>query len=335
MGFLSQEIVDELEGRSTEKCPVLRGEEIFTGEAADYPREWKGFVGQDPAKEQLYVKVTAALQLHRPMDHTLLESGWHGIGKTTLAYILAYQLGAGLVTTTGAGLTADSFYPLVAPLRDGDAIFVDEVHLAVEGGRNKTDWLLPWMLGNGVKTSTGVKQTPNVTLIAATTEVGKLPLTLLSRFVNRPPLGPYTPTQGALIAGDNARRMGVEVAQEHWASIATAADQNPRGMRNILAHIRDLRAVAPDSHPNLDKALEYAGVSADGLSLNARNFMAVLSVEKNRTASIETIRARLGEPGPLRHEEQVLLQRRYIEISGQGRRLTDAGERRIREEYAR
>lgn len=336
-GFLPQHVVDQLDaspdGKPPERVKVLRDAAIFSGEAADFPQAFPDFVGQEEAKEQIMVFIASAIARETRLDHTLLAAGQHGIGKTTLAHLIAYQMGVGLVVTTGKGLSAEEFRLLVMPLKDGDIVFVDEFHMAFDGGRNKGDWLLPWMLGSGLKTMRGIEQTPDVTLIAATTDVGRAPETLLSRFMNTPTLSAYTATEGALLVGNLARRMAIDVEEELWPAIARAADCNPRAIRKILTKVRDLQYARPHSHPNLEQALTYAGVTADGLTVLARNILILLATKRNLSASAETLAGELGEPGSLRQHENALFRRGLIEITGQGRRLTDAGLRRAHEAF--
>ena len=283
------------------------------------------------------------------MEHTLLDSGTHGIGKSTLATLLAHKAGVGITQTTGP-LDADDARRLVKPMKDRDILFIDEAHTLVQGGRNKGDWLLPFMTEGRLYTSSGAIEMPDITIVAATTDVGRLPQTIISRFMVRPDLVPYTPDEGAKIAAQLANRLGLNQGQtttaggrakrrvmtaDHYRQIAVAADYNPRAMRQILTGVRDLEFARPDTYPNLETAFEWAGVSEDGLTTLAREFLIILLTAKNNTASIESIKAQLGEPGPLKHEEQVLLKRSLITITGRGRQLTDPGRSRALEELTR
>ena len=110
--------------------------------------------------------------------------------------------------------------------------------------------------------------------------------------------------------------------RSHFLAVAA------RAMRQILTGVRDLEFARPDTYPNLETAFDWAKVSADGLSTLAREFLIILLTAKDNTASIESIKAQLGEPGPLKHEEQVLLKRNLITITGRGRQLTDNGRSR-------
>lgn len=321
---------DILRGQLDKIAKPKRGLDIFAG--TDYPRDWAGFIGQESAKEQLQVAVASAKARNVRLDHALLSSGQHGVGKTTLATLLAYAAGVGLVQAAGP-MTQDEFSELVLDMEDRDILFIDELHKMVAGNRTRADWLLPWMTEGKLYTKRGAKPTPDVTLVGATTDEGVLPDTLLSRFMLTPDLTAYTAAEAALIAENLAVRMDVQIRDRVVAEcIATAADGNPRMMRKILSAIRDLQHRWPESHPNLAKAYAYAGVSADGLTLVARDMLLVLATSLDFTASIETIASRLNEPGPLKHHERQLLQRGLINITGRGRKLTDAGLRRAHAE---
>ena len=308
-------------GMSSAK-PPRRGEAIFEG--TDYPRDWDGFIGQEQAIEQLRTQVVSSRARDKRLEHTLLASGLHGVGKTTLAHLLAFQREVGLICTTGP-LAVQDARALVSGMEDKDILFIDEAHLLVQGNRTRADWILPFLTEGKLYTDEGAQQMPDVTVVAATTDVGKLPLTLISRFMVRPKLVNYTEEEASRIVANLAVRMDVAIQPEWTAPIARAANRNPREVRMILTQIRDLQTAFPDKEVDLAKAFEWAGLSYDGLDTVAQDMLLVLVAAKNHTASVDTIQAQLGEPGPLRHHEQTLLQRGYLTITGQGRKLTEAG----------
>ena len=325
-----QSILDAFMGSAptTGRIQPKRDEEIFAG--TDYPRAWAGFIGQEQAKEQLMAQVASARARNARLEHTLLASGSHGIGKTTLATLLAYKAGAGLIQTSGP-LDIDKARQLILSMEDKDALFIDEIHTMVAGGKARAEWLLPLMTEGRLYTDQGAIECPNITIIGATTDVGRLPETIISRFMVRPRLVPYTDAEAAQIVRNLALRMTIDIDAELEEPIARAASGNPRDMRSILTAIRDLRLAFPGEPVDLDKAFRWAGFSRDGLTQLSREILLVLRMQKNHTASIESLQALLGEPGPLRHHEQALLQRGLLTITGRGRQLTDAGLRRAYE----
>jgi Holliday junction DNA helicase RuvB len=303
------------------------GDDIFAG--TDYPRTWDGFIGQEKAKEQLEVAAESAKARGARIDHTLLATGLHGVGKTTLATMLAFSAGVGLTRATGP-IEQDEAAELMQLMADHDILFIDEAHLL----RSKGDWLLPFMTEGLLYTPRGAIRMPNIAIVAATTDVGKLPLTLISRFMVQPTLAAYTDEEGARIAANLAQRMGIieGLGGEHFADIGKAADNNPRVMRQIITQIRDLGFAYPDTFPNLTKAFEWTGVSRDGLSQTSRDILCLLYAATDNTQALDNLRANLGEPGPIHHHEQQLLRKGLVEVTGRGRKLTNAGMARARAE---
>jgi len=307
---------------------VKRGEEIFEG--TDYPRTFDAFVGQEDAKEELEIAIEAARHDGVRLDHTLLASGIAGVGKTTLATLVAAEAGVGLVRTTGP-LSQEDFLRLIQPMKDRDILFIDEVHLM---GKHKSDWILPFFTEGQVYTKRGAAECPDITIFGATTDSGMLTEALRSRFLMTPEFVAYTAEEGAQICANLCTRMHVPVPVDALGQIATAADQNPRAMRKILSKVRDLSKSKryADTHPNLDKAFKMAGVSADGLTNVARDILLLLLLAEANTLSVDTIKGKLNEPGPIAHHEKQLLQRQYLDITGRGRRLTSQGLLRAQEE---
>lgn len=329
MGWLPEHTKDALLAHTTTLIAPKRGQAIFEG--TDYPQEWAQFIGQEPTKEQLRARIASAIARDTRLDHTLVESGVAGVGKTTLATLCAYQMGVGFLQASGP-ITVDKARELLKTMEDRDILFLDEVHTMVAGNKTRADWILPLMTEGKLYTDRGAETMPDVTIMAATTDVGRLPITMISRFMVRPTIEEYSNREASLIALNLAGRMAIDLPEEVAPSVARAADKNPRTMRMILTALRDLQHARPETHPNLEQALAWSGVSYDGLSARCLHILMILATQKNQTASLETVRGLLGEPGPIGHEEQMLLQRDLITIAGTGRTLTDAGRRRALEE---
>jgi len=308
-------------GRLNPRAPRPKvGDEIFEG--TDYPTSFEGFIGQARAMEQLRAAVHSAQHRQTRLDHVLLASGAYGIGKTTLGQIIAYEMMVGFLPVSGA-LTVDDARSLLTGMSDQDILFWDEFHLAVSGNRNRADWLLPFLTDSVLLTKNGAEEMPKVSVIAATTDVGKLPQTIISRFMVRPRLEYYTLDEAVQICEQLTKRMKVKVRGNRVLErIARAANHNPREMRMILTAVRDLATLGL---VKLDKAFAWAGLTHDGLSTECQEIMLVLLGSSGHTASLETIQAALGEPGPLRHHEQLLIQKGLLSITGRGRTLTDEG----------
>jgi Holliday junction DNA helicase RuvB len=217
---------------------------------------------------------------------------------------------------------------VMSHMLDGDILFWDEFHQAVTGNRNRADWTLPFLTDGELQTANGVQKMPNITVVAATTDVGKLPLTVISRFMVRPKLEAYTDAEAVQIVNNLSDRMNIPITPAEAPLIARAANNNPRDMRMILTAVRD---VAYAGEYSLEKAFRWAGLTYDGIPQVAQDIMLVLLAAKDHTASLESIQAQLSEPGPIRHHEQVLLQKGYVTVTGRGRMLTDDGIARAEE----
>ncbi|HZJ05461.1 MAG TPA: hypothetical protein VFD59_08335 [Nocardioidaceae bacterium] len=211
-------------------------------------------------------------------------------------------------------------------MENKDVLMIDELQTMRKG-----DWLLPFMTEGRLLTDAGPIACPDITIVGATTDAGVLPQTVLTRFMCKPKLVPYTNAEAALLVQNLALRMNVVVTDVEAPKIARAASGNPRDMRSILTSIRDLQFALPGTEVDLAKAFSWAGFTHDGLTQLAQDMILVLSQQPNLTASIESLHSLLGEPGPLKHPEQMLLQRGFTTITGRGRQLTNAGVARVRE----
>lgn len=257
------------------------------------------------------------LNLSRERPWTLPPGGNHLDAPTLIG---------GLLPASGA-MTQHQFRGLVSTMADNDVLFWDEFHMAVAGNKNRVDWLLNWLLDGVLLGPNGVEKIPNITLVAATTEAGKLPDTVTSRFFNQLPSVAYTDDEAAEIALRMSLRMDVPIPDDLAEPIAVAAGQNPRTMHKILVQYRNLARKGP---VDMDTVYARSGVTQDGLSLLACEILVLLLYSPDQTLSIAAIGRKLGEPGPLRYHEQVLEQRGLIAVTGQGRKLTNLGVVRAR-----
>lgn len=302
-----------------------RGEAILAG--TDYPREWDGFIGQDEAKEQLITQIASAKARGKRVEHTLIASGVPGVGKSTLATMLAFHAGVGLQQASGQ-VSVEDFLSMARTMKDGDILFIDEIHTLVAAGRNKADWLLPFMTEGVVYTETGPVVVPDIAIVGATTDAGLLPDALLSRFMVQPPILPYTDEEGGQIALMMARGLGVDIDQQTAVQIAAAASCNPRTTKRILTTVRDLGHAFPATFPNLDRALKWNGLTEDGLTNTAVKILSILRDSPNHTCGASGLQSQTGESSPIRQHEALLLQRGLVTLTTRGRMLTPSGLKR-------
>lgn len=298
---------------------ILRGEAIFGD--GPYPHKMTEFVGQEQARVQLLTAMTSAKERGAPLGHVLLASGTPGIGKTTLAKLVASMLGTGYAEV-GGNVTVKDVRPVLEAMQDGDVLFLDEIHRLVSTKRTNAEWLLQLLTDWKLVLPTGVLTLPKITVIAATTDAQKLPRTILDRFTITPVLEPYTEEQGVQIAKVTAKRLNMELPEGQYHRVAAAADYNPRIMARLLSTVRDLQ-IAKTEGDIVATALQWQGVSFDGLARVEQDYLMLLC-GYGGTASIGTMKAVLGESA-LDQTERVLIQRGYITITGRGRELTRLG----------
>jgi Holliday junction DNA helicase RuvB len=320
---------------------VKRGDEILEG---PYPPSFMDFVGQRNARLQIMAAITSSAHRDARLDHMLLASGFPGIGKSSLARLTAHLRGVGFVELGGAVTDKDAMKAL-KEMQDGDVLFLDEIHRLVTGGKARAEWLLTLLQDGVLHMPSGVFQAPDVTVIAATTDAQKLPETILDRFTIKPTLVPYTTAEATEIATLHATRLGFGKTKPNlpmpeeteWLSaIAKACDNNPRRIGQLLAIVRDIALsteldnLLPDGTGyDLDLALEWAGLTPDGLTSGMQDYLVALFVYGGK-AGIGTLKASLNETD-VSHTEKGLIQKGYVIVASGGRELTDFGRERALE----
>lgn len=311
------------------------------GLGGDYPTDWAEIIGQDKAKLQLMTAARSAKLRGVSMPHTLLVSGKPGIGKTSLALLAAGEMGAEVKVVSGKIVGAQARM-LLAGMADGDCLIIDEMHQLVSGGKTNAEWLLHYLQDGVLIGPLGPETQPKVTVIGCTTDIGKLPMTVVSRFPVVPDLVDYTDAEAALIAGVQAKRAFLAPAPlpctKNLAAIARAASNSPRLMRALLETLRDITLVSGGSTWNeeaqtydLTQVLDWHGLTEDGLTALAQRYLVVLAEEfMGEPAGVAMMKERLQEPGGVESTERLLLDKGYIALTKRGRILTQHGMKRAR-----
>lgn len=303
----------------------------------DYPSGWDEFIGQDNAKARLKVAAASARMRKAPMDHCLIASGVPGVGKTSLALLTAAEMDADICVASGV-VDEMAARLAISGMRDGDVFFIDEAHRMVAGGKSKSEWLLHYLQDGVICGPYGPELMPQVTVIAATTEVGKLPEPVVDRFMVRPAIEAYTDSEAARIAGVLARKMLPRKlalpADVTLAGLAAAGNNNPRAIRRVLTALRDLATVGhlkPSTAGVYDMSVvcEWAGVTPDGLDRLAQRYLCVLLRDFNGQAGAKALQDRLHEAG-LGESERVLVDKGLVVKTRLGRVLTTEGAHRAR-----
>src|SRR5436309_6458304 len=223
---------------------AARVEEDAQYEAGLRPRLLDEYIGQERVRENLHVAITAAKQRREPLDHVLLH-GPPGLGKTTLAYVIANELGVSVRATSGPAIEKPGdLVGIVTNLAAGEVLFIDEIHRmspAVEEIRYPAleDYEVDIVIGQGPSARTVKMRLERFTLIGATTRTGLLTSPLRSRFGITHRLEFYTPADLEEIIRRSARILGVPIEDAAAAELARRARGTPRIVNRLLRRGRD------------------------------------------------------------------------------------------------
>lgn len=307
----------------------------FDTESGHYPRHWDEFIGQADAAKLLRMSARSAKIRNEPLDHVLIAHGTPGIGKTALAGLVAQEMGtaclmvSGQINQTEAGI-------LLENMNDMDILFYDEFHQVVQGGRGKAEWLLHYLQdGTLLDAMNSWEGLPRVTIVAATTDPGKIPRTITDRFPLVPALRDYSDEEAAQIALVLSNRVLAAakltpLSESQAAALARGASANPRTIRNHLCVLRDLVVTGELDDYDIPALLAWQGVTEDGLTPAAQEYLTVLVGEFAGQAGLSTMEQRLNQPGGLALVEQALLRKGYIVKTRSGRQATGVGVRRVK-----
>ena len=297
------------------------------------PRSLDDFVGQDRVKEQLKVLLEGASKRNDPVDH-LLFSGPPGLGKTTLAQIVAIEMGAGFQPTSGPALERPSdLAAILTNLGDGDVLFVDEIHRmprAVEEVLYPAleDYSLDVVLGKGPTARSIRLDLPRFTLIAATTRPGRITLPLRERFGFSPRLDYYGAEDLTRIVLRSAGILGVVTADEGAEEIARRSRGTPRIANRLLRRVRDVAEVRHDGEITADIArlgLAMFEVDEQGLDrLDHAILRAIIERFSGGPVGLSTLAAAVGEEPDTVEDvvEPYLLQLGFLQRTPRGRVAT-------------
>lgn len=298
------------------------------------PGSWAQYVGQDQHVRMLRLAVESAKARKVALDHILLTAD-PGVGKTTLAILLAQEMTKGRPNTwrvVQPPITWIDWMTICDQASDGDVVIMDEAHRMVEGGKSKAEWLLAVLEDNVIQSALGPVRLPAITIIAATTDPDKIPPAIVSRFPIQVQLSPYDEEESGRIAQVHAKPMFTELGlpvptAANCRALAGAAGSNPRAIRRLLALLRDLAITGAVEHGrggyDIPAALRFADLTEDGLDRSARRYLQLLKDEFGGKAGAKAISSRMGTATD--DVERLLLDRGYIARTSTGRQITPAG----------
>jgi Holliday junction DNA helicase RuvB len=313
--------------------PARKPEDI---DAALRPKSLDEFVGQKGARENLRVFISAAKARGEALDHVLFF-GPPGLGKTTLAQIIAREMGVGFRATSGPVIAkSGDLAALLTNLEDGDVLFIDEIHRLAPAVEEilypaMEDRALDLMIGEGPSARSVRIDLPRFTLVGATTRQGLLTTPLRDRFGIPVRLHFYTVDELERVVTRAATLLDLHVAPDGAHEIARRSRGTPRIAGRLLRRVRDFANVAGNA--TVDAKIADAALNrleVDGLGLDAmdrRYLMMIADVYRGGPVGVETLAAGLSEPRDTVEEviEPYLIQLGLIARTARGRCLNAGG----------
>lgn len=298
------------------------------------PQMLEDYIGQEKTKETLKIYIEAAKERKEPLDHVLFY-GPPGLGKTTLAGIIANEMGVNIKITSGPAIEKPGeMAAILNNLQEGDVLFVDEIHRLNRQVEEvlypaMEDYAIDIMIGKGATARSIRLDLPKFTLVGATTRAGMLTAPLRDRFgvVNR--LEFYTVDELRTIVERSAKVLEVEIDADGAHALARRSRGTPRLANRLLKRVRDFAQVKYDGHITrevADYALDILDVDKEGLDQTDRDLLAAM-IEKFQggPVGLDTLAASVGEDAGTIEDvyEPYLLKNGFIQRTPRGRVVTE------------
>lgn len=297
------------------------------------PQRFDDYIGQERLKKNLKLAIAAAKKREEPIDHVLLY-GPPGLGKTTMATVIANEMGTSIRVTAGPAIErAGDLASILTNLQDGDVLFIDEIHRLSRTVEEvlysaMEDFKLDIVIGKGPAARSVRLDLPKFTVIGATTRTGALAAPLRDRFGHMYRLEFYTPLEISQIITRAAGILESKITTESADLLSTRARLTPRIANRLLKRVRDYADVNGDGiidQPTTTKALALLEVDELGLDPADRHLlMSIIDNYGNNPVGLNTIAALTGDEATTIEDfyEPYLLQIGFIERTPRGRRVT-------------
>jgi Holliday junction DNA helicase RuvB len=308
-------------------------EEELSLEGTLRPQQLGEYIGQERMKESLRVCIDAALGRGEALDHAIFY-GPPGLGKTTIAHIIAKEMGGTIRSTSGLVLThAGDLAAILSNLQPRDVLFIDEIHRLPPAAEEALypameDYQIDLVIGQGPSLRTMKLDLPPFTLIGATTRAGALTSPLRERFGLVYRLDFYQPEELQVIISRSARLLNVQIDDDAAREISRRARGTPRIANRLIKRVRDFAEVKAQGHVTQSvakEALQWLGVDQAGFDeMDRKILLTIIEKFKGGPVGIEALAAAVHEEKSTLEDvhEPYLLQSGYLDRTARGRQIT-------------